>query len=123
MWRNIESTLLKITSRQVTSHEKAFGLQPTTKTEQNTTTLRNWLTFTLRHSIMLEERKAYYKKYTKDDERMFIIKFRNKIKQEAKIKELQYKFQGREENFKIIITANDAIARKKDGNYELDDVM
>ena len=124
MWKTLESTLLKIAPIQVTTYEMAFGLQPTNKKDENTTILRNWLTFTLRHCLMLEERKAYYRQNTEEHERIFIFKYRSKISDEAKIKELYYKYSGREIHFEKIITAKNAIAEKKnDGTYELGNIM
>ena len=99
MWKNLEETLMKITPIQVTNYEKAFGLQPKIKKEENLITLRNWLTFTLRYLITLEERKAYYRKNTEEQERIFIIKYNSKISEKATTKDLYYKYSGREEYF------------------------
>ena len=120
MWKKLETTLLKIINIRVTNHEKAFGLQHTSKKTENAVILRNWLTFTLRHCIMQEERKAHYRKNTVKHEQNFIIGYRRKISEEAKVKELNYKYTGREEQFRKIITSNQAVAcRKEDGSYEI----
>ena len=123
MWDRIEHTLLKIIPKNVTTHEKAFGLQPITKNERDATILRNWLTFTLRHCIMLEERKAYYKRPTKNDEWKFITKLNHKIQQEAEEKYLQYKYGGKETKFEKIVTTNNAIAKKIEQSYNIGSVI
>ena len=58
MWKRLEKVLVRITPKPLTVHEMAFGLKETKK-EKYPVTLRNWITFTLRHLIMLEERKTY----------------------------------------------------------------
>ena len=72
---------------------------------------------------MMEERKAYHKKHTQQDEQKFVIKYNHLIKEEAKIKELQYKFQGKEQKFERILTANNAIARKNKEAFIIDNIM
>ena len=123
MWTKLEHTLLKIFPKGITTYEKAFGIQPTKKKDRNATILRNWLTFTLRHCIMLEERKAYFKKYTQQDEHKFILKYNYLIKEEAATKKLQYKFQGKEEQFENIITVNNAITRRNEEAYVISNIM
>ena len=59
MWKRLEKVLFKILPQLPTTYEKAFGLQPVNIKKRNPYILRNWITFTLRHQIMLEERKAY----------------------------------------------------------------
>ena len=67
-----------------------------------------------------EERTAYYRKNNEQHERNFIIEYRRKISEEAKTKNLYYKYTGKEEYFQKIITLNAAIVcRKQDGGYEL----
>jgi hypothetical protein len=69
---------------------------------------------------MLEERKAYYKKNTVEQERIFVIKYIAKISEETTTKELYYKYAGREDYFEKIITAKGVIAYKnEEGKYEL----
>ena len=123
MWKNLENTLLKILPKRVTKYEKAFGLQLGKKKENNLVTLRNWLTFTLRHFIMLQERKAFYRKKTDEQELIFAFKYRH-IREEAATKELYYKYEGREEYFEKIITAKKVVADKNEnGSYRISDVM
>ena len=55
IWRRIEITLYKIIPEPVTMYEKAFGLQVSNKNLKGKATLRNFLTFSLWHEIMLEE--------------------------------------------------------------------
>ena len=124
MWRILEKTLLNIMPIRVTNYEKAFGLQPKKKKEKNLTTLRNWLTFSLRHFIMLEERKAFYRKNTEKQERVFIFKYKCYISEEVATKELFYKYAEREKYLEKIITAKKIIANKdKNGFYKLNNIM
>ena len=123
MWEKLDGTLLKIIPRQVTEYEKAFGIQYRNKQEKNATILRNWLTFMLRHQIMLEERKAHYKRYTNEDEQKFVTKFRNKVQEETRIKYAQYTYQGRGETFKTIINSSAAIVTQNNDYYELQNIM
>ncbi len=52
IWDKIENTLMKILPVPLSSEEKAFGIQPRLKRETNACTLRNWITFSLRHHFM-----------------------------------------------------------------------
>ena len=73
---------------------------------------------------MLEERKAFYRKNDKEQERTFIFKYRGRISEEATTKHLYYKHAGRQEYFKKMITSKGAIARQnEDGTYKLNDIM
>ena len=64
--------------------------------------------------------KAYYRKNTVEQERIFVIKYKAKITEETTTKDLFYKYAGREEYFEKIITAKGVIAYKnEDGTYEL----
>ena len=55
MWRRIEKVILKILPVQPSQPEMAFGLQPTCKDDKDPVILRNWITFSMRHFIMLED--------------------------------------------------------------------
>ena len=125
MWRRLEKTLMQIIPTQVTNYEKAFGLQPRVKKEEHLITLRNWLTFTLRHLIMAEEKSAYHhRKNTEKREGNLIFKYKRMITEEIATGELYYKFSGREEYFEKILTAKRVIACKnEEGNYELNNFM
>ena len=72
---------------------------------------------------MIEERKAFHKKQTQHDEQMFISSYNHVIKEEAKIKALQYEFQRKEQKFENILTANNAIARKSEETFIVDSIM
>ena len=63
MWKRIEKTLFKIIPVYPTLQEKTFGIQQAHNKENLAITLRNWVTFSLRHHIMLEERRAYHFSY------------------------------------------------------------
>ena len=124
IWKKIENTLLKIVPKQPTVYEKAFGLQPTSKKETHATILRNWITFTLRYRITLEERKAYHKHHEKNDEQKFISDFNYNIQQEVKIKGQQYLTQGLQGKFERIMTAGNGIAWKINNNeFKMGNIM
>ena len=61
-WIRVEKTLRKILPKPLTPFEKALGLQPSNKKEEKPILLRNWVTFSVRHTILLEERRAYRRK-------------------------------------------------------------
>ena len=124
MWKRVEPTLLKIYPNPPCRQEKAFGLQTRNKREADSMVLRNWITFSLRHFIMKEERKAYYHpKYADPQTRSFIHRFNNKMKHEMFIKSLQYKFKGLQQKFDRISTFNQVIGMKIDDDYRWFDIM
>ena len=124
MWRRIEKTLYKIIPKPVTVYEKAFGIYPLNKTQIRQSTLRNFLTFSLRHEIMQEERKAYYKQnYIKSPEESFFRKFNQNMKQTLRIKKSQYDFQGLPKKFKKITTINNVVGVIKNSEYIWNDIM
>ena len=122
MWKKIESTLLKITPRQITPYELAFGIQNTNKTDKNAVILRNYLTFTLRHCIMNEERKAYYKPYNTDDEK-FMTMYNNRIAEEIETMSALFQHLGKSNTYEKIISINEAIVTKTQGHYETKCIM
>ena len=118
MWKRIQKVLLKILRIPITDSEKAFGLQPRTKKETQATILRNWITFSLRHLIMQEERKAYYiQNYHKRSVESFFSKFNYATKEEIQTKKLQYDFRGLSKKFEKIVTTNNAVASINAGEY------
>ena len=124
VWKRIEKVLLKITPIPVTDSEKALGLQPRRKKETNATILRNWVTFFLRHQIMLEERKAFkIADYHLQSMEKFFKKFNFKAHEELKIKKLQYDHRKLPEKFLNIATINNAIATVNDGEFACLDIM
>ena len=124
MWKRIEKTLLKIIPIPVTNSEKAFGVQPRRKKETNAVFLRNWITFFLRHMIMLEEREAFYvNNYHLRSMGKFFIKFNHKAQEELKIKKLQYDHRNLKVKFEQIATINNAIAVVNDGDLVWVDIM
>ena len=124
MWRRIERVLIKIIPIPVTDSEKAFGIQPRRKKETNATTLRNWVTFFMRHQIMLEEREAYHiNKYHQRSVETFFTKFNRKALEELKTKKIQYEHRNLSVKFENIATTSNAIATMKDGNIVWMDVM
>ena len=124
MWKRIEKTILKIIPVPVTDYEKAFGLQPSSSKDREATILRNWVTFSLRHYIILEEHKAYYiNNYTSRSVQQFFRKFNHNTQAELKSKELLYHFQGLSNKFEKIVTVNNAIGILHDGEYTWKDIM
>ena len=124
MWRNIQVILLKINPIPPSSLEMALGIQPTCKREINSTVLRNWVTFSLRHYIMQEERRAFYlPKYTSTDIKSFETKFNDQMRKEMFYKCQEYTFRGLEHKFQAIATINDAILTKNGDLYTWNDIM
>ena len=118
VWLAVENTLLKINPRPISLHEKAFGLLPRTKQERNSTILRNWITFSLRHHIMKEERKAYYKAPTLNACDKFLHDFNSQFLQELKTACILYKTRGLQQKFDNVVTVNDVVASKQgDDDY------
>ena len=127
MWKKLEKVLVRIIPKPLTVHEMAFGLKETKK-EKYPVILRNWITFTLRHLIMLEERKRYKINLNSDAKvtpayEKFFAKFNFEAKQELKDKKLLYDFQGLSEKFKDIATVNNAIASLVNDEYQWIDIM
>ena len=116
-----------IIPKPITVHETAFGLRET-KHGTYPVILRNWITFTLRHLIMLEERKTYKINLDSDAKvtpsyEKFFAKFNFEAKRELKDKKLLYDFQGLSEKFKDIATVNNAIASVLNDEYQWKDIM
>ena len=124
VWKRIERVIFKIIPRRVTDSEMALGLQPRRKKETNATILRNWVTFFLRHLIMLEERKAFkIKDYHLQSMEKFFRKFNFKAQEELKLKKLQYDYRNLTEKFKNIVMINNAVATLNDGKFVWLDIM
>ena len=124
MWKRIERVLLKIIPVPVTDSEKVLGLQPRRKKPTYATILRNWVTFFLRHLIMLEERKAYKtKNYHLQSMQKFFHKFNFQVQEELKIKKLQYDHRKLSQKFEKIVTINNAIASVHEGELVYLDIM
>ena len=124
VWKRIERKMLKIISIPVTDSEKAFGLQPRKENESNATILRNWVTFSLRHSILLEEREAYYiNNYHKRSIEKFFMKFNSKAQEELQYKKLLYDHRDLAAKFEKIVTVNNVIARVVEGDFGWLDIM
>ena len=124
MWKKIEKTLFKIIPKNPTEYEMAFGIQPTNQRDRGPTILRNWVTFSLRHHIMSEERKAYHQeRYFLSSHQKFVHKFNHDTKEELKIKHLQYKYQGLQEKFEKIVTSNNAIATKVEQHFVWNNII
>ena len=124
MWKRIEKVLLKILPIPISTSEKALGLQPRRKKETNATILRNWITFSLRHLIMQEERRAYHiKDFHLQSVDRFFCKFNYATQEEFRIKKLQYDFRGLSQKFEKITTINKVIATINSGEYILKNIM
>ena len=123
MWKRMQKVLLKIVPKLPTEHEMAFGLQPSNMKKRNPTILRNWVTFSLRHQIMLEERKAYKAKRPPPFEKFF-LRFNHITKEELKAKKLLYDFRGLSGKFEKIVTTGNAIATtSSDGRLQWKDIL
>ena len=123
MWNKIELLLLQIVPTPLTKYELAFGLYPQTRNELNATILRNWITFSLRHSIMGEERKAFHlERYTEIHEKDFIERFNITMQSEITEKHAQYKFMSLEEKFVSIVEINGIITKDAQDRYKWKDV-
>jgi hypothetical protein len=124
LWKRAEKVLLTILPIPVSNEEKALGLQPRRKKETNATILRNWVTFTLRHRILQEERRAYHiHDYHLQSVEKFFCKFNHKTQDELQIKKLQYDFRGVSHKFEKIATINNAIASINNGEYTWNNIM
>ena len=124
MWKRIENVLKKIIPLQVTNTEKAFGLQPRNKKERKATLLRNWVTFSLRHLIMEEERRAYHiPDYHLHSVEKFFAKFNHKTQEDLICKKLQYDHRQLSTKFKEIVTTNRVVAVERDGEYTWTEIM
>ena len=124
MWRRIESTIKRIIPIPVTNTEKAFGLQLRNKKERNAIILRNWITFTLRHMIMEEERRAFHiPRYYKQSVETFFAKYNKKTQDELKMKKMQYDYRQLSIKFKEIVTTNTVVASEQEGQYTWMQIM
>ena len=119
----IEKTLVKIIPKQPTPYEKAFGLQPNSAKMRNPTILRNWITFTLKHQILLEERRVYKKNYSTKSLESFISKFNHDCLEEMKTKKIIYDFQGLSSKFENLVTIGNAIANIVNGELIWKDII
>lgn len=125
MWKRVEKVLLKITPTPVTDIEKAVGLQPREGRPSLADILRNWITFSLRHFIMLEERRAYYiKDYHLQSVEKFFTKFNFKTQEELRVKKLLFDHRGASAKFKNLVTYKNAVASvAADGSLLWKDLM
>ena len=124
-WLPSRMARLQINPLQLSTLEMALGIQPSCKKEINSTTLRNWVTFSLRHFIMKEERKAFYlsKHYTTTEMKSFAKKINNQMREEMMLKCRQYTFRGLGHKFEAIATINEAILTKNGDLYTWKDIM
>ena len=109
-----------------TLHERAFGIQPTNVEMINPTILRNWITFTLRRNILLEERRAYKKKtfsLSSASLQRFFAKFNHDTQEELKTKKLLFDIQGLANKFEKIVTIGNAVATLVNGELIWKDLM
>ncbi len=124
MWGRIESVITKIVPIPPRAHERAFGLQPRTRREEDATILRNWVTFSLRHMIMEEERRAYYLPgYSSLRLDAFAKRFNFRMRRELMVKRHQYGFRGLQEKFDRIATFGGAVGTKVDDEYIWNDII
>ena len=122
MWRRIERVLFRIIPRSPSLHEKAFGIYPINKKLRYAATLRNWLTFFLRHMIMQEEKVAYHSG-TPPRAPSFFLKFNERVKEALHLKSIQYRSRGLSKKFEDIVTVNEAVSTVKQGVFSWHDLM
>ena len=122
VWNRIEKILLKIHPKSVTPYEKAFGLQPTNNKEENPLILRNWITYNVRHFLLLEERIAYHKK-SLPIVKNFFNKFNLRTQDELRTKKILFDLQELSTKFEEIITINNAVSVKRNGEYQWKPIM
>ena len=128
MWKKAERTLFRIFPKAPTPYEMAFGLQASRKGDAYPTLLRNWITFSLRHFIMLEERRMFKinsesSSWIAPSIEKFMVKFNYNMRQELLAKMLLFDLQGLAEKFKEIVTCNNAVASNVGGVYSWFDIM
>ena len=111
-WKKMEKTILKIVPNPITMYEMAFGLHQSNKSNIEAKTLRNWLTFSMRHYIIMEERVAYHRGYSPRAKIQFEKKMNRWILQDLKNKCIQYKSRGLQAKFDSIATVNNVISTK-----------
>ena len=110
VWKRIERVLLEIIPTPVTDTEMALGLRASSA-NSCAVVLRNWVTFSLRHFIVLEERLAYYiEDYHLRSIKKFFIKFNYQMQERLKVKKLLYDHRGASGKFLHLVTLNNAIA-------------
>ena len=115
LWHKMENTLRRIYPKNISTFEMAFGLQPDTKKELPQTILRNWITFSLRHYIMKEERKAYYRKNIGTEYiAKFLKDFEYILQQELQIKYHHFKNRGLLTKFENIALAGNVLGEIDD---------
>ena len=129
VWRRVEKVLFKILPKPVSPHEKAFGLQVENKDEYYPVTLRNWITFMMRHHILKEERRAYKISLNvgggpwKPSVEKFFKHFNFVAQQELRFKKSLYDSQGLSSKFEKIVTVGNAVANISNGDYIWVDIM
>ena len=124
MWRRIQGTIMRILPVPLSELEMAFGLHPTRKEDRDPVILRNWITFTMRHLIMLEERKAYYRNGSSPQAvQKFFIRFNRLSREELVLKKLQFDHRRLPVRFHDIVTTNGVVAKKGDNGYIYNDIM
>ena len=122
MWKRIERKLIDIFPKPITQYEQAFGLQPSNKEEVKPLILRNWITFNLRHHVLLEERRAYHAKTPPSVQHSF-TRFNIRTLEELKMKKLNYDFRNLASKFQAIVTINNVVASLVEGQYEWKQIM
>ena len=124
MWKRIERTIMKILPVPPTDIEMAFGVQPRSKEDRYATILRNWITFSMRHLVMLEERKAYYRNGTSPQAvPRFFARFNRHAREELALKKLQFDHRRLPTQFEKIVTSGGVVAQKVENQFRYHDIM
>lgn len=128
IWKRVEKLLLRIDCRPVTLHEMAFGLQESRRNRLYGVIIRNWITFSLRNSILLEERKMYKinsasETFVRPSYGKFFANFNYRALQELRLKKLQYDFLGLSDKFRKTVTVGNALAYLSNEEYVWNDIL
>ena len=124
MWKRIQGTIMKILPVPTSEIEMAFGVHPTRKEDRDPAILRNWITFSMRHLIMMEERKAYYRNGSSPQAvQKFFIRFNRLSREELALKKLQFDHRRLPGRFQDIVTANGVVAKKVNNQFKYHDIM
>ena len=122
MWKRMERVLIRILPRSSSLYERAFGIYPRNEKTRCAVTLRNWLTFFLRHMVMKEEKIAYHSGVPPRVSNFF-AKFNRMVKDSLSLKGIQYDSRGLSKKFEDIVTVNNVVATIQNGVFSWLDVM
>ena len=107
MWRRMEKTIMKILPMPPSELEMAFVLQYSYKEDRDPVILRIWITSSIRHLIMQEERKAHYRNGSSPQfVQKFYLRFNHLTRDELILKKLLFDHRRLPHRFEKIVTSN-----------------